>query len=72
MNWRGEFDFAKIGRAPAHFDPEELGGAERHDRCTMPYDAVRALEPMGVDANLWEAIKPNLARFATPATWRGW
>ena len=26
-----EFDFAKIGRAPAHFVPEELDGAERQD-----------------------------------------
>ena len=30
----GEFDFAKIGRAPAHFVPEELDGAERQDCCT--------------------------------------
>jgi glutamyl-tRNA synthetase len=32
----------------------------------MPYDAAR-LEPLGVDAQLWEAIRPNLMRLADAA-----
>ena len=35
----GEFDFAKIGRAPAHFDPEELAALNARTLHIMPYDA---------------------------------
>ncbi|HWC62903.1 MAG TPA: glutamate--tRNA ligase [Rhizomicrobium sp.] len=54
-----EFDFAKIGRAPAHFDPEELKALNARTLHQMPYDAAR-LAPLGVDEALWQAIRPNL------------
>ena len=62
-----EFDFAKIGRAPAHFDPKELEGLNAKLLHSLAYDAVAArLSAMGVDggAALWDAIKPNLTRLS--------
>ena len=43
MSWPTEFDFAKIGRAPAHFDPEELAALNAKTLHAMPYDAVARL-----------------------------
>ena len=63
-NWPAEFDFAKIGRAPAHFVPEELDGAERQDaahRC--PTSAVAPRCAAGCEA-FWDAIKPNLTKLS--------
>jgi glutamyl-tRNA synthetase len=58
-----EFDFVKIGRAPAHFDPEELKALNARTLHLLPYDAAR-LEPMGISESLWNAIRPNLTRIA--------
>ena len=64
-----EFDFAKIGRAPAHFDPKELDGLNAKLLHALPYDAVKdRLSVLGVEsAAVWEAIKPNVARLADAA-----
>jgi glutamyl-tRNA synthetase len=64
-----EFDFAKIGRAPAHFDPKELEGLNTKLLHALPYDAVKdRLSVLGVDSEaLWTAIKPNVARLADAA-----
>jgi glutamyl-tRNA synthetase len=61
-----EFDFAKIGRAPAHFDPKELEGLNAKLLHGLPYEAVAdRLVPLGVtSAALWDAVKPNLARLS--------
>ena len=56
-----EFDFAKIGRAPAHFDPEELKALNARTLHILPYDAARL---PGVSENLWNAIRPNLTQMA--------
>ena len=58
-----EFDFAKIGRAPAHFDPEELTALNAKTLHAMPYEKVASRLP-GVGETLWEAIKPNLTRLS--------
>jgi len=58
-----ECDFAKIGRAPAHFDPEELKALNARTLHLLPYDVVR-LQPMGISESLWNAIRPNLTRIA--------
>jgi glutamyl-tRNA synthetase len=58
----GEFDFAKIGRAPAHFDPEELTVLNARTLHAMPHDA--RLAAMGVSAALWDAIRPNVTRLS--------
>jgi glutamyl-tRNA synthetase len=64
-----QFDFAKIGRAPAHFDPKELEGLNTKLLHALPYDAVKdRLSVLGVDSEaLWNAIKPNVARLADAA-----
>ena len=59
----GEFDFAKIGRAPAHFDLEELKALNARTVHLLPYDAGR-LAPLGISEALWRIIRPNLTRMA--------
>jgi glutamyl-tRNA synthetase len=61
-----EFDFAKIGRAPARFDPKELEGLNAKWLHALPYDAVKdRLSLLGIDSEaLWNAIKPNVARLS--------
>jgi glutamyl-tRNA synthetase len=56
----GEFDFARIGRAPAHFVPEELTALNAKLLHLLPYSAVSARVPEG--EAFWEAIKPNIAK----------
>ena len=53
-----EFDFARIGRAPAHFVPEELEALNAKTLHAMPYSAVAASVPQG--EAFWDAIKSNL------------
>jgi glutamyl-tRNA synthetase len=63
----GDFDFARIGRAPAHFDGAELAGLNARLLHRLPYDAVaERLAAMGVAASpaLWDAIGPNLTVLA--------
>ncbi len=56
-----EFDFARIGRAPAQFDPEELAALNAKLLHKLPY-AMVASRLEGISEDLWEAIKPNLTR----------
>lgn len=61
-----EFDFGKIGRAPAHFDPKELEGLNAKLLHGLPYEAVAdRLSAMGIagGAAFWEAARANVARF---------
>jgi glutamyl-tRNA synthetase len=63
-----EFDFAKIGRAPAHFDPEELAALNARTLHLLPYERVASqLAGAGIDAALWDAIRPNLTRLSDAA-----
>jgi glutamyl-tRNA synthetase len=65
-----EFDFLKIGRAPAHFDPKELDGLNAKLLHGLSYDAVAArLQAMGISAGaaFWDAVKPNLTRLSDAA-----
>ena len=57
-----EFDFAKIGRAPAHFVVEELTALNAKTLHAMPYSAVADKVPQG--EAFWEAVKPNLAKLS--------
>jgi glutamyl-tRNA synthetase len=61
-----DFDFAKIGRAPAHFDPEELLTLNAKTLHATPYEAVAA-RILNIDAPLWDAIRPNLTRLSDAA-----
>ena len=66
----GEFDFAKIGRAPARFDETDLtrlNAAILHD---APYEHVKErLEALGVTggAAFWEAARANVETVADAA-----
>ena len=60
-----EFDFAKIGRAPAHFVPEELAALNARLLHITPYSAVAASVPQG--EAFWDAIKANLSKMADVA-----
>lgn len=65
-----EFDFAKIGRAPAHFDPKELDGLNAKLLHALPYEAVaERLHALGIagGAQFWEAVRPNLTRLSDAA-----
>ena len=62
-----DFDFAKIGRAPAHFDSEELNVMNARTLHQMPYDAAR-FEALGISESLWAAIRPNLSKMADAQT----
>jgi len=65
-----EFDFAKIGRAPAHFDPAELMNLNAKLLHGLPYAAVEGrLSALGVAGGeaFWEAARPNLTRLSDAA-----
>ncbi len=68
-----EFDFAKIGRAPAHFDPLELAALNTRLLHSLPYEAVSGrLEALGIfnAAAFWDAVRPNIARMSdVPGLW---
>ena len=62
-----EFDFAKVGRAPAHFDPAELKGLNAKLLHSFPYTQVHdRLAALGIPAReaFWEAVKANLTHLS--------
>jgi glutamyl-tRNA synthetase len=63
------FDLATFGRAPAKFDEEDLERLNAGIVHQLPYDAVAARLPAGMDEAGWHAIRPNLARVGEAADW---
>ncbi len=63
------FDFGRFGRAPARFDEGELAQLNARVIHSLPYAAVAARLPEGMDAAGWAAIRPNLATVAEAADW---
>ena len=62
-----EFSFDKIGRAPAHFVPDELTALNAKLLHGLPFEAVAGrLAALGIGggAALWEAVRPNLSRLS--------
>ena len=60
------FDFSKLGRAPARYDPADLERLNAQVLHAMPYDQAKPrLEALGVDLGeaFWLAIRTNLAMF---------
>ncbi|MBA2588101.1 MAG: glutamate--tRNA ligase [Alphaproteobacteria bacterium] len=60
-----EFDFARIGRAPAHFVPEELDALNAKLLHLLPYSAVAGRVPQlqGKSGEaFWNAVKANLTK----------
>jgi len=62
-------DFARFGRAPARFDIAELASLNAKVLHHLPYDAVAARVPEGMDAAAWDVIRPNLTRLSEAADW---
>jgi glutamyl-tRNA synthetase len=68
----GEFDFARIGRAPAHFVPEELVNLNAKTLHIMSFAEIAPrLESMGIFGGepFWNAIRMNLPRFGNVKVW---
>jgi glutamyl-tRNA synthetase len=68
------FDFAKLSRAPARFDPHELRLLNAKLLHGLPYAAVAArLEALGVTGGeiFWDAVRGNLAVLADAKLWWG-
>jgi len=66
------FDFAKLSRAPARFDPAELRLLNAKLLHALPFEAVsKRLEAMGVlgGEEFWEAVGGNLGVFAEAKHW---
>jgi glutamyl-tRNA synthetase len=66
------FDFAKIGRAPARFDEEELKALNARLLHITPYAAVaERLNALGVGGGeaFWLAVRPNIERLADAERW---
>ncbi len=61
-----ECDFAKIGRAPAHFVPEELDALNARTLHILPYAAVRDRLTFHDEA-IWNVLRPNLTRLSDAA-----
>lgn len=58
-----ECDFAHIGRAPAHFVPDELETLNARTLHILPYAAVKDRLPFHDEA-IWEILRPNLTRLS--------
>lgn len=68
-----EFEFGKVGRAPAHFDLAELVALNGKLLHTLSYESVRErLKMEGADLGeaFWEAVKSNLTRLSDVANMR--
>lgn len=65
-----QFDFAHFGRAPAHFDPNEVELINARLLHGLPFAAVAAsLSDVVTEAD-WLLLRPNLARLADfPKLW---
>jgi glutamyl-tRNA synthetase len=62
------FAFEKMGRALAHFDRTELMALNAKTLHAMPYEIVAPrLTALGISQAVWEAVKPNVARFSDAA-----
>jgi glutamyl-tRNA synthetase len=68
------FAFAKLSRAPARFEPQELRALNAKLLHALSYGTVaERLREMGVkgDEDFWEAVRSNLAVLADATIWWG-
>lgn len=63
------FDLSTFGRAPAKFDEEDLERLNAGIVHQLPFEAVAARLPEGMDAAGWHAVRPNLAHVGEAAEW---
>ena len=62
-------DFARFGRAPARFDEVELAQLNARILHQTDFATVADRLPVGMTAQGWEAIRPNLTRVDEAADW---
>ena len=70
----GGFDIASFGLSPTRFDPEELRLHSAKTLRSLPHESVKErLENIGLPREtapaFWQAVGPNLDRFADAADW---
>ena len=63
------FDLADFGRAPAHFDPDELKALNAKLLHHMPFESVAGRLPDGASEAFWLAVRGNIASVAEAAGW---
>jgi glutamyl-tRNA synthetase len=63
------FDFSTFGRAPAHFDPQEVELINARLLHKLDYAAVADRLPDGATEEDWLLLRPNLERLADFAGW---
>ena len=63
------FNLTHFGRAPARFDEAELARINAAIIHRLPFAEVAKRLPAGMDAAVWEAIRPNLTRLAEADDW---
>ena len=64
-----EFDFARVSRAPARFDPAQLLALNRRILRDLPFDQVATRLPQGATEAFWVAVRGNIDMLAEA---RGW
>jgi glutamyl-tRNA synthetase len=68
-----EFDFSKLSRTPARFDPAELARLNAKLVHAMDYaDVKERLSDLGADGGeaFWTAVRPNLERVRDVIEWK--
>ena len=64
------FDFDRVGRAPARFDPAELEALNAKLLHETPYEAAAdRLAALGVSKPVWEAAQGNITRLRDIGRW---
>lgn len=63
-----EFDFDRVGRAPARFDPHDLEVLNGKIFKETEFDEVSARLP-NADAPVWNAVRGNIARLSDVEKW---
>jgi glutamyl-tRNA synthetase len=63
------FDLASFGRAPAKFDEEDLERLNAAIVHQLPFAAIQARLPDGIDEAGWHAIRPNLSHVQEAGEW---
>jgi len=64
------FDLGTFGRAPARFDPGDLGALSARSLHILPFDAVRDRLPPAMTEAGWTAVRSNLSTLAEAADWQ--
>ncbi len=65
-----DFDLGRFHGGSPRFDPAELAHLNARLLHQLPFEAVAARLPAGVDERLWRAVRGNIERLADVEAWR--